>query len=148
MFVDRGTFWVLPLTYFYLPKSARAYLFPQSVKNHYFCSGPISVDPICPQRIDPLIRPQRRGQPRVRRRTRRRQRRKEGLLYRTTTTTTNNNNDNKHDNINNTTINNDDDDDNGNTYNDKGGNSACYNTHHIPYVVQRMSYMLCHIHGI
>ena len=38
-----------PLTYFYLPKSARAYLFPQFVKIHYFCSGPISVDPICPQ---------------------------------------------------------------------------------------------------
>ena len=26
---DRGTFWVLPLTYLCLPKSARAYLFPQ-----------------------------------------------------------------------------------------------------------------------
>ena len=26
-----------------------AYLFPQSVKNHYFCSDPIRVDPICPQ---------------------------------------------------------------------------------------------------
>ena len=25
---DRGTFWVLPLTYFCLPQSARAYLFP------------------------------------------------------------------------------------------------------------------------
>ena len=46
-----GTFWVLPLTCFYLPKSARAYLFPQSVKIHYFCSSPISVDPICPQPI-------------------------------------------------------------------------------------------------
>ena len=50
MFFDRGTFLVLPLTYFYLPKSARAYLFPQSFKMNYFCcSGPISVDPICPQ---------------------------------------------------------------------------------------------------
>ena len=49
IFFDRGPFWVLPLTYFYLPKSARAYLFPQSVNNNYFCSGPISVDPICPQ---------------------------------------------------------------------------------------------------
>ena len=28
MFFDRGTFWVLPLAYFCLPKSARAYLFP------------------------------------------------------------------------------------------------------------------------
>ena len=46
---DRGTFWVLPLTYFYIPKSARAYLFPKSIEIHYFCSIPISVDPICPQ---------------------------------------------------------------------------------------------------
>ena len=45
MLFDRGTFWVLPLTDFYLPKSARAYLFPQSVKSHYFCRSPISVDP-------------------------------------------------------------------------------------------------------
>ena len=49
MLFDRGTCWVLPLTYLYLPESARAYLFPQSVKTHYFCSGPISFDPICPQ---------------------------------------------------------------------------------------------------
>ena len=49
LFFGRGTFWILPLTYFYLPKSARAYPFPQSVRIHYFCSGPISVDPICPQ---------------------------------------------------------------------------------------------------
>ena len=27
----------------------QAYLFPQSVKMRNFCSGPISVDPICPQ---------------------------------------------------------------------------------------------------
>ena len=40
---------LLPLTYFYLPKSARAYLFPQHLKVHDFCSGPSSVDPICPQ---------------------------------------------------------------------------------------------------
>ena len=46
---DRGIFWVLPLTYFYIPRSARAYLFPQSVKINYFCRGPSSVDPICPQ---------------------------------------------------------------------------------------------------
>ena len=45
VFFDRGTFWVLPLTYSYLPKSARAYLFPQSVKTRYFCGGPTSVDP-------------------------------------------------------------------------------------------------------
>ena len=49
IFFDRGTFWVLPLTCFYFPRSAMAYLFPQSVKNNYFCSDPISVDPICPQ---------------------------------------------------------------------------------------------------
>ena len=33
MFFGRGTFWVLPLTYFGLPKSAKGYLFPQSVKH-------------------------------------------------------------------------------------------------------------------
>ena len=35
-----GTFWVLPLTYFHLPKSARAYLFPQSVEIHCFLQRP------------------------------------------------------------------------------------------------------------
>ena len=49
MLFDRGTFWELPLTYFYLPKSARVYLFPQSIKIHYFRIGPISADPIYPQ---------------------------------------------------------------------------------------------------
>ena len=49
MWFDRGTFWVLPLTYFCLPKGARTYLFPQSVEINDFRSGPVSVDPICPQ---------------------------------------------------------------------------------------------------
>ena len=48
-FFDRGAFWVLPLTYFCLTQSARAYIFPQSVKIHDLCSSPMSVDPICPQ---------------------------------------------------------------------------------------------------
>ena len=47
--LTEGLLGILPLTYFYLPKSARAYLFPQAAKIPYFCSGPISVDPICPQ---------------------------------------------------------------------------------------------------
>ena len=33
MFFDGGTFLVLPLTYVYLPKSARAYLFPPICHN-------------------------------------------------------------------------------------------------------------------
>ena len=41
IFFDRGTFLVLPLTYFYLPKSARAYLFPQFVKNITFAAAPL-----------------------------------------------------------------------------------------------------------
>ena len=49
MFLTEGPFGVLGLAYFCLAKSARAYLFPQSTKTHYFCSGPVSVDPICPQ---------------------------------------------------------------------------------------------------
>ena len=48
-FVDRDMFWVRPLTCLYLPKRTRAYLFPRSVNTYYFCSGPISVDPICLQ---------------------------------------------------------------------------------------------------
>ena len=32
LFLTRGTFWVLPLSYFYLPKSARAYFFPNLSK--------------------------------------------------------------------------------------------------------------------
>ena len=44
-FFDGETFWALPLTYFYLPKSARACLLPQSVKIQYSCSGPVSVAP-------------------------------------------------------------------------------------------------------
>ena len=36
----------------YLPKSARAYPSPQSDRSLCFCSGPISVDPICPQPND------------------------------------------------------------------------------------------------
>ena len=51
MFLDRGTLRVLTLTYVYLPNNARAYLVPQSDKNPYSCSGPISADPICPQPI-------------------------------------------------------------------------------------------------
>ena len=46
---DGCAFWVLLLSYSCLSKSARAYLFPQSVKHDYFCSGPIIADPIRPQ---------------------------------------------------------------------------------------------------
>ena len=45
MFFDRGTSWVLPLTYFYLPKSARAYLFPQSVEFSTFAVAPLVLSP-------------------------------------------------------------------------------------------------------
>ena len=46
VFVDRETFWVLPLTYFDHPKSARAHPFPQSVKIKYFCGGPLVLTPV------------------------------------------------------------------------------------------------------
>ena len=36
---------VLPLTYFYLPKSARAHLFSQSVKQHIFAAAPLVLTP-------------------------------------------------------------------------------------------------------
>ena len=44
MLFDRGTFWSLPFTY-YLPKSARAYLFPQSVKFITFAAAPLVLTP-------------------------------------------------------------------------------------------------------
>ena len=47
MFSDRE--FVFPLTYVYLPKSARAYLFPQSVKiNHSFAAAPLVLTPFVP----------------------------------------------------------------------------------------------------
>ena len=58
MFFDRGTFWVLPLTYFYLPKSARAYrtayLFP-SVKFVAFAAAPLVLTPFV--RLAAIARP-------------------------------------------------------------------------------------------
>ena len=42
-------------------KSSRAYLFPQSIRTHYFCNGPVSVDPICQLRRRRLRRRRRRA---------------------------------------------------------------------------------------
>ena len=43
---DRGTFWVLPLTYLYVPKSARAYLFPHNLsKVITFAEAPLALTP-------------------------------------------------------------------------------------------------------
>ena len=43
---SKGNGFSICLAYWYLPKSASACLFLQSVKNNYFCIGPISVDPV------------------------------------------------------------------------------------------------------
>ena len=45
MFLDRGSFWGLPLTYFYLPKSARAYLFSNRSKFMTFAAAPLVLTP-------------------------------------------------------------------------------------------------------
>ena len=46
VFFDRGTFWVLPLSYFYTPRSARARLFPQpDNKNITFAAAPFVLTP-------------------------------------------------------------------------------------------------------
>ena len=50
-FFDRGTFLVLSLTYFYLPESARAYLFPQSVKIITFAAAPLVLTPFARNQI-------------------------------------------------------------------------------------------------
>ena len=44
-----GTFWGTPINLFLSSQKCQGVPFPQSVKIPYFCSGPISVDPICPQ---------------------------------------------------------------------------------------------------
>ena len=46
MCFDRGTFWVLPLTYIDLVKSARAYLFPNLLKIITFAAAPTVFTPL------------------------------------------------------------------------------------------------------
>ena len=43
---DRGTFWVLPLTYFYLTKSARVCLFPNLPKLTTCAAAPLVLTPL------------------------------------------------------------------------------------------------------
>jgi len=51
IFFDRRTFWYSSSTYFYLPQSARAYTFPQSVSTWYFCAAAALVlTPLVPFR--------------------------------------------------------------------------------------------------
>ena len=45
MFFDRGTFRVLPLTYCCIPKSARAYLFPNLSEFLTFAAAPLVLTP-------------------------------------------------------------------------------------------------------
>ena len=62
-----STFWVLPLTYFDLPQSARAHIFPQSVKRNYFAAAPLVLTPFVRNQVRPTTRehivPQARGLP-------------------------------------------------------------------------------------
>ena len=44
-FFDSGTFWVLPLTCLYLPKSARAYLFPDVSNILTLAAAPLVLTP-------------------------------------------------------------------------------------------------------
>ena len=52
VFFDGGTFWVLPLTFFYIPKSARAYLFPKSVKSITCAAAPLVLTPFVRSRAE------------------------------------------------------------------------------------------------
>ena len=47
LFLAEGVFGVLPLTYFYIPKSARVYFSPKFVKTHYitFAAAPLVLTP-------------------------------------------------------------------------------------------------------
>ena len=53
MLFDGGTFWVLPLSYFYLPKSARAYFFPNLSKFITFAAAPLVLSPFVRNRLAP-----------------------------------------------------------------------------------------------
>ena len=57
VFFDRGTFWVLPLSYFYTPRSARARLFPQpDNKNITFAAAPFVLTPFVRNQMHPCRR--------------------------------------------------------------------------------------------
>ena len=45
VFLTEGPFWVLPSAYFYLPKCASAYFFPQSVKFITVAAAPLVLTP-------------------------------------------------------------------------------------------------------
>ena len=51
MFFDRGTCLVLPLSYFYLPKSAKAHLFPILSKIITFAAAPLVLTPFVRNQI-------------------------------------------------------------------------------------------------
>ena len=56
------TFWVITSVHRLLySKKCQGVLFPQSVNKYCFCSGPISVDPICPQPTYSRVRLARSG---------------------------------------------------------------------------------------
>ena len=61
VFFDRGTFWVLPLTYFYLPQSARANFFTDLSKFMTFAAAPLVSTPFVRNQAFP---PPRRAPPR------------------------------------------------------------------------------------
>ena len=52
MFCHRGTFWVLPLTYFYTAKSARVYLFPHLSKIITFAAAPLVLTPFVRNQLE------------------------------------------------------------------------------------------------
>ena len=54
MYSDRGTLWVLWLTYFYLPKTARTYLFPRSAKCITSAAAPLALSPFVRSRGDTM----------------------------------------------------------------------------------------------
>ena len=56
MLFDRGTCWVLPSTYFYIPRSARANLDPQSVKFLTFAAAPLVLTPVVRNQPPPCPR--------------------------------------------------------------------------------------------
>ena len=55
-FLDRGTFWVLLLVYFYLPRSARAYLLPNLSKSITLAAASLVSTPIVHKQGEHVVR--------------------------------------------------------------------------------------------
>ena len=100
LFFDRGTFWVLPIIYFYLPKVPGRTFFPNLSKLITFAAAPLVLTPFV---------------------------RNQTITTTDNNTTTNDSNDNNSDTTTTTTTNDNNDNNDDNDNNDKCNNNSTHN---------------------